>query len=375
MNKKRILIIGFVVTLLIVIPITLFALTSNQKQNVTSKATPATTLSFSTLSQPVNVGQSFNLDIIMNPGSNQVSFVKLFINYDSSKITKGTQGIAPNATAFPTTLEGPVYNQCTGNNCTMSITLSVGADPTKVVTQTTTVATVNFQAVASTGTGTTQVTFGTQTQVLSIAASDQPSENVLSTTTPANITINDAGAGSGTPIPTGTGGTGTPTPTTGVTGGTNQSPVCSSLAVDMATGSAPLTSNFTATGNDPDGTVSKVTFNFGDGSVQDVTSGGGIGTNSINAQLSHIYQSSGSFTATAILTDNQGAISGASACTQVITVSAGTGTASATPTQTGTPTVTKSPTLPPTGPGIELIGFGIFGIVLSIVGGFLLFGL
>lgn len=372
MKKRKLLIIGFIITLLFAIPATVFYLKTQQTQTK-SNATPATTLSFSTLSQPVSVGQNFSLDVIMNPGSNQVSFVTLTLNYDGSKLKRGDKGIVPNATAFPTTLEGPVYDQCSGNNCTMSITVSVGADPTKVITSTTTIATINFQAIAATNGTPTVVSFGQSTKVLSIGPSDQPSENVLSSSTPANIDIlssspstsptsgaTPTSAPSDTPVPSST--------TAPTQGASNQSPVCTSLAVSTASGSAPLSTTFTAIGSDPDGTVSKVTFNYGDGAVQDVTTGSGIGTNSVNAQVSHTYQSGGSFTATALLTDNSGAISDTTTCTQNISVTGSVAQASGSATPTLTPKLI-------TGPRETIIGIGALGVILSAIGAFLIFGL
>lgn len=373
MNKKKILIIGFIVALIIAIPATILVL--KQQTQTQSKATPATTLSFSTLSNPVTVGQNFSMDIIMNPGSNQVSFVTLSLQYDGSKIKRLSNGIVPNATAFPTTLEGPIYDQCSGNNCTMAITISVGADPTKVITATTTIATVNFQAIATTNGTPTQITFGQATKVLSIGPSDQPSENVLSSSTPGQVTIVDNSPSvtvTGTPVPTNA-PTDTPVPTNPpapTSGSTNQPPACSSLALSQNSGQAPLAITLTANGTDSDDTISKVTFNFGDGAVQDVTTGGGIGTNSVSAQVSHTYNNGGTFTATALMTDSRGSISDTTTCSQTVTVTSASGSA----TITGTVTPTVTPKLI-TGPAETIMGIGAVGIILSLVGSFLIFGL
>src|SRR6266704_5603662 len=114
MNKRQLIII-VIILLIIAIPSTIYFL-KTQTTQTQSKATPATTLAFSTLSQPVTTGNTFDLDVNMNPGTNQVDFVTLTIAYDGSKVRKGGNGIVVNTTAFPTTLEGPIYDQCSGTS-------------------------------------------------------------------------------------------------------------------------------------------------------------------------------------------------------------------------------------------------------------------
>src|SRR5207249_2993580 len=162
-----------------------------------------------------------------------------------------------------------------------------------------------------------------------IGSQDQASENVLSSASPAYIVIGGSADitptnGSGptnTPVPiptsiptatpdvTATPGpstivTDTPGPTNGLTGtrsptgtgGGNQPPVCNNLASDReTTGTALFSITDTANGTDSDGTISKVTFNFGDGQVNDVTQAGSIGSNSVNVQIAHTYNTDGSY--------------------------------------------------------------------------------
>lgn len=187
--QLRLLIFLGVLLSVFVIPLVTVYVTK-QKTSDRSNATASTTLTFTALTSQVPAGQNFSTDVNVNPGNNLVTFIKLVINYDSSVITAASNSAVPNTTAFPTTLDGPT-NTCTGTQCTLTIQLSIGPNPTNAIAQTTKVATINFQAVAN---GTTQVTFDNQTQVLSIAPSDLPSENVLSTTTPLTITV---GNGSG----------------------------------------------------------------------------------------------------------------------------------------------------------------------------------
>jgi hypothetical protein len=168
-----------------------------------------------------------------------------------------------------------------------------------------------------------------------------------------------------------------PTPSTAITTAptattapTNQTPLCTSLSVDQNTATVGGTINFTANGNSPNATISKVTFNFGDSNIMDVTTGGGIGTNNVSAQQAHTYQNNGIYTATAVMTDSNNLLSDATMCSQTITI----GTVSATVTP-GAGTGSTPATLPKTGPGDTLMQIGIGGIVLSIIGGLLFFGL
>lgn len=369
MKKKKILIIGFIVALMLAIPLSILALKGQQV--TTSKATPATTLSFSAPGKAIAIGDNFNLDVLINPGNNQVSFVQLVVQYDGAKL-KAT-GIKPNSTAFPVTLETPDPKCDGGPSCSIAITVSVGADPTKVVTAATTVATISFTAVAGTNGTPTQVTFSSgSTKVYSTAGTDQPSENVLASSQPASIDIGGGAtptiAPTDTPTPTAAPTAPTSSPTPAPTTSSNQSPVCSSLSLSATTGSTPLTLTLTAAGSDADGTISKATFNFGDGQTQDIVSGGGIGSGTASVQITHTYSTAGSFTATSLFTDNNGAISDTATCSQILTVNAG-----AQATGSATPTPIKS--LPKTGPEHIVIGIGIFGILLSIFGGFILFGM
>lgn len=196
----------------------------------------------------------------------------------------------------------------------------------------------------------------------------------------------------------------TPTPTEVPI--TTNLPTCSDLTLNRpATGTAPFTVRFTAKGTDSDGIIKKVTFRFGDGQVVENTRGGGIGTNSISIQASHTYTTAGTYTAEAVLNDDQGGVSTEGECAQAITVAGGTGAAvnptatpsgtlTQTPTPTRTPTPTKSgqtptstlnqsptPTHSVPAPTIESPGsdimFSIGGLaaILLIVGAFLFFTL
>lgn len=90
--------------------------------------------------------------------------------------------------------------------------------------------------------------------------------------------------------------------------GTPNTPPVAMAAATPTSGIAPLTVNFSAAGsNDPDGSIAYYSWNFGDGTA--------LGT---TANVSHIYQAAGTYTAVLTVTDNRGAKSTAQV---VITVS------------------------------------------------------
>lgn len=385
MAGKKLLLLGFVVVLLVVIPLTVYLVQQQQKLGV--GAAPSTVLSFIPSTKSVAPGEAFTLDVNMAPGGNEVSFIKLTINYDPTKLEPNALGtscplnssyvICPTSSLFPgTPLQGPTISASS-----VSITLSVGSNPASAIKTATKIATIGFKAKDSAGT--TSVSYGSDSQVLSIANADQFNENVLLNSQPATITI--AGAAT-SPSPVASGST-TPAASPAGATGSNKIPVCSSLALDRsATGTAPYSITFTGQGTDSDGTITKATFNFGDGTITDVTTGGGIGTNSVNVPISHTYNNPGTFSAKVTFTDNQSGVSADTAnCTKQITVNAAasggtsttqtvtvTASASATPEATPTPVAIAEDTtkggLPSVGPGETILGLGGLGVVAAIIG-------
>lgn len=394
MTRKKILLFGFVAVLLVGIPLTIYSIKTQQESR--TRAEKSTTLSFlppSTTSAPIiqATGSDFLLDVQVDPGTNLVSFLKMEIDYDDTKIatSEAVDAFKVNNVAFPITLEGPSFSP--GK---IFITLSVGSDPTNAVQTPTKALSIQFKALAKTIDAPTNITFGNMTEVLSIGGNDQASENVLQTINPAIISIIDAAdltpSVTGNPTPTTapvatTAPTITPYPTiptptsailpTGITPTAgpvtaNQIPVCSALNIDrITTGNAPYSVTYTAIGTDADGTISRVSFNYGDGPLETVTNSGGIGSNSVNVQRSHTYYNPGTYTANAQMTDNQNGSSDINTCRQTIIVLAQ-------PTGTGngynnlTPAATISLIV---GPGNIFIGAGAVALIFTLVGGFLFF--
>jgi hypothetical protein len=369
-SYKKIFLLGFIIVILIAIPFSVYI--AQQRQQKTIKAAASTTLSLEPASTTINVGETLTLNIMLDPGTgttaNQVSFVKLSISYDPANFAtiSGSLALNPNSpNTLTTTVEDANY---TDGKTTLS--LSIGADPTRAVMIKTKIATLQLRAIAATTSTGSSVRFDSapDTQVLSIASSDQTSENVLSTTSPATIIISSALIP--TIIPTSTPAS-TPIPTPTGTSSASIAPTCTGLNADRSlTGAAPYALTFTAVGNDSDGTVSKASFSFGDGSVQDITAGGGIGTGFVNVPISHTYSNVGTYTASVTLTDNSNNLSVQQGnCAKIITVSSGSGPL--TPISTVTQPPIQIP-LPPTGPGEKILGIGAIGVIFTVIGGILL---
>ena len=393
LTGKKLLLLGFIAVLLLGIPLTIYIL--QHQQQTKSHAQKSTTISFdptSSTSSPIQraIGDTIPLNIVVSPGTNLVGWIRVVITYDSTKlalVSEQTDNIKPfainPATAF-TFFNGPTYS-----DGKIVAELSVGADPTKALQNSVTLATITFKALADTGTTPTTVIYSAETQATSLGSTDQANEDVLSSTVPATIAIASGGSVP-TATPTGTGGalptvtttpqplgpTTTPTatasstitPGAGTGGTTNKIPVCTSLSVDRTTtGTSPLSLTFTASGTDSDGVINKVTFDYGDGVPVDVTSAGGIGTNTVAVQNAHTFNNTGSYVAKATLTDDKSGISVVGSCTRTVTVQAAA-TITSSASANGTP-------LPPTGPGSFIVIVGVFTGILTILGAILFFAL
>src|SRR6266851_316363 len=180
---KKQLVLGSLLLILAVIPLTLFIAQQNQEQRSRAAASTQLYLAPSTsVSTPVqkNVGDTVSFDVMITPGTNLPSVAKLVLQYDPTKFQASATPFAVNAAAFPSTLEGPV-----AQNGIVVVYVSIGSDITKAIQSTTKVGTLTLTALAPTTTSPTSITFGSNSQVLSIAKTDQANENVLSTTNPA----------------------------------------------------------------------------------------------------------------------------------------------------------------------------------------------
>lgn len=185
LQNRRIL-LAIIIILALSLIVVLYAV--RQRQDQRSKASQATTLYFTPITTtPLqkNVNDTFSLDLMVNPGVNLVSFVKVLITYDASKFDIVPNGLVANTTAFPVTAEGPTFSPGL-----VAASYTIGTDPAKAINVPTKVATLTLKAKASTNGSATSIGFDPQTQILSVAPTDQANENVLSSTTPALIIIN-----------------------------------------------------------------------------------------------------------------------------------------------------------------------------------------
>ncbi|HWY79070.1 MAG TPA: hypothetical protein VNW29_01805 [Candidatus Sulfotelmatobacter sp.] len=206
LSRKNIIVGAILLTILISIPLTVSLLSKQQQSQ--SHASASTSLSLMPASSPTapiqtSIGSTVDLDLYVDPGTNAVTFVRYQITYDPTKIQiVAAHPIDLNNTVF-TNVEGPVSS----NSGTISQSVSIGSDPTKVVTKRTKIGTLHFIAIGGTNGGITTVSFGTISQALSSGATDQASQNVLSTVIPAILTISGTGSPNPTilPLPTVTG--------------------------------------------------------------------------------------------------------------------------------------------------------------------------
>jgi hypothetical protein len=204
-NRKRNVTVGFVVVaLLLSIPLTI-SLVSQQQKTQSHAAGGSTILSLSpdsSTTTPIqtSVGSPVDLDLYVTPGSDLVTFVKYQVTFDPTKLQLVTANPVDLNTAIFTSVEGPVTS-----SGSIAQSVSIGSDPTKVITTKTKVATLHFTAVGGTNGGTTTISFGTISQALSSSSTEQASQNVLASTMPAVLSISGTGTPSASPLPTITG--------------------------------------------------------------------------------------------------------------------------------------------------------------------------
>ena len=257
MSKKKLLIIGLIILLLIAIPATIYVV--QMQQETRSRATASTTLTMTPGTSTKNVNDTVALQININPGSNLVSFVSLDITYDPTKLEPvGSTALEVNKSALPIILQGPVYS--TGR---IRINLSTGNDPTSAIKAPTSVGTLTMKAIGGTGGSTTSVAFGSSTQILSVAgpstgSNDSAGENVLSTSTPALITIAGGTAPSPTTIATGPTATTAPTAIPTATRTPTPSPTRPATQPTSIVATATVTPTRTVTPTVPAATATRV---------------------------------------------------------------------------------------------------------------------
>lgn len=175
---KKVLLIIVAILILLAIPVTVFL--AAQRQELRKRAAPATTLSLSPASISKKVGDTFSLEVKIDPGENQVVAAEIHVTFDPEKLSVGT---IKNGAAFPNILTDSVV-------ASGSASIQLGAPSTsQPVTQPGTVAVFEFTALKQTETGNpTTVRFASTTFVGGLGESNP---NVLVGTTPAKVTITE----------------------------------------------------------------------------------------------------------------------------------------------------------------------------------------
>jgi hypothetical protein len=167
----------------------LFLVALQNHRDVAIHATAATKLSFSPVSSEASPIQKnpqdvIPLDIMVDPGTNTVSLVIVSVQYDSGKLQYVDNSFQPDATTFPTIVEGPLVTPGI-----FSVIVSIGSDPTKGIISPVKLGTLSFTAVDGTGGTPTRITYTAKTSALSIGTNDNATENVVATTDPVYIAI------------------------------------------------------------------------------------------------------------------------------------------------------------------------------------------
>jgi hypothetical protein len=234
--RSRFGISTYILPLVLIIMLPVMVFSAQQRQETQSKASAATILSFApdtSRSNPLVIqkGDIIILGIMVDPGTNIVSSVRLRIRFDDTKMTYMNQnGFTPSDGVK--ILSAP---EVTKRDDKDVVTVVLSTRPTTTKSE---IATIRFRATERTAVNdSVSVIFGGQTAVTSVASDDQFSENVLSSTVPAFVRIIGS-QGNLTPTPPSQPGptlTPTPIPTLPASTATT-SPVvsaCSACASDV----------------------------------------------------------------------------------------------------------------------------------------------
>src|SRR3972149_7948018 len=201
-SGKKLLLLGFFILLLIALPVAFYFVSQQQKIQVSTEK--ATVLSLSPTTQSTTVNSVVTFDVNVDPsGKNQVSFIKLLISYDATKLatTEASLTVVPwiaadGSPVTPVILSGPTYGEGA-----IEVTISAGQDNQQAIQNFTKLATLEFNAIAPTDAGIpSSVIFGNQTQVLSAGTAGEEN-NVLLSTSAGSVNIESA-IPSETPTPT-----------------------------------------------------------------------------------------------------------------------------------------------------------------------------
>ncbi len=196
---KKAFLLVVVLFMLVAIPATVFL--AGRNSELRKRAAPATSLSLTPATINKKAGDVFSVEVTIDTGPNQVVAAELHLVFDPTKLEAQT---ITNGSLFPNILASGIVDRGTA-----SITVGA-ANAAKPVTGTGATAVVKFKALDKTD-APVSIRFAANTFVGSLG---EGSNNVLTGTTPASVTITGTGGiGGGPATPSGTLTQTTPTPT------------------------------------------------------------------------------------------------------------------------------------------------------------------
>ncbi len=180
---KKLLVLALVLFFFVGVGVTVYLV--QKQQETQSHAQKATVITLTPANQSVAAGGEANVNVSLNPGTNQVNFVKIAFEFDKDVFDASSLDFTANSESNLAVISGPTE---TDNGA--SVVLSVGNDPTKVIQSTTNLGTFKLPIKSSAATGSTDITINkTDSQVRSIGGSDAFNENVLDSVVNAQVTV------------------------------------------------------------------------------------------------------------------------------------------------------------------------------------------
>ncbi len=175
---KKVFLYVVIGLILLAIPATVYLV--GQQQDIRKRAAPATTLMLSPVNITKNVGDSFKINVDIDPATNQVTTAKVYLTFDPTILE---------ATAITNGASAPrVLNSGVVQSGTASITVGAASNAQPISARGT-VAVVTFTAKSGTGTTPTAVQFASNTFV---GGMNDETANVIAGTVPAQITVSGA---------------------------------------------------------------------------------------------------------------------------------------------------------------------------------------
>lgn len=183
-GKKKVWAIILGIFAIVGIIITIFLV--QKQQELRGRAEKATILSLSPTNQNIDAGEEGQLEVVVSPGVNQVNFIKTVIEFDSEKFELESDSFKLNSELKWGFIEDP--NAQDGN---LSFIIGVGTDATRVIKDSPQkIGVISFKVKDDAEDGESEISFNEEkTQIRSVGGGDPFTENVLSSSVPATVTI------------------------------------------------------------------------------------------------------------------------------------------------------------------------------------------